>query len=240
VALQSDLAVLSGAVLHIARVLAGGGRGAERAAQQRPAPVHAVPDSPASADFTGLPVAPLPAQSLAPRTSASLRTRWWAESDDEVHAPEPEMEGLPEQQQPDLQAPDARGDSKGDASGLGPNVTTLMIRNVPSDVTREQLLTELNRSGFKGLFDFCYVPTISFETGHGKGFAFVNFITEAAAASFAGAWRGSRRFGVVKPDPALNISAAALQGKRANLAKWSKKRAARIRDPRYQPFVRED
>jgi len=192
------------------------------------------------------PGAPLRQQSLVAGTPPDLsptgptahRRRWSEELDDSMT--EAQMETQQEQQHSDPQVVEERKDLRGDAAGMRTNVTTLMIRNVPADVTQEELFEELNHSGFKGAFDFCYLPLLSFETGCGKGFAFVNFVTEADATSFISAWHGSRRFRAAKTDPTLNISAAALQGREANLAKWSKKRASRIRDPKYRPFVRDE
>jgi len=119
------------------------------------------------------------------------------------------------------------------------SVTTLMVRNLPLHLSQQRLIEELNLCGFACLYDFCYSPLCSFDTGRGKGFAFVNFLTEEAASDFAAAWHGTRRFGVPRSEPAMNISAAAVQGKEANLAKWGTKRAVRIRNPKLRPFVRD-
>eukprot|EP00420_Gonyaulax_spinifera_P038376 CAMPEP_0197889114 /NCGR_PEP_ID=MMETSP1439-20131203/23471_1 /TAXON_ID=66791 /ORGANISM="Gonyaulax spinifera, Strain CCMP409" /LENGTH=266 /DNA_ID=CAMNT_0043509069 /DNA_START=106 /DNA_END=906 /DNA_ORIENTATION=- len=117
-------------------------------------------------------------------------------------------------------------------------ITTLMVRNVPADVTQPGFLEELNISGFAGLYDFCYMPSF-FATGKTKGYAFVNFATSSVAGSFTGAWHQSRRFGASMREPAINISPAELQGKQANIAKWNTSRLRRIRNPSLRPFVQE-
>ena len=51
--------------------------------------------------------------------------------------------------------------------------TTLMLRNIPMDYSQALLLTEINRAGFAGSFDFFYVP-INPKSQLNRGFAFVN------------------------------------------------------------------
>ena len=59
-----------------------------------------------------------------------------------------------------------------------------MIRNLPTSIVQKQLLDDLNRSGFEGLYDFAYMPQ-SFTTQESKGFAFVNFLSPAMAGAAA-------------------------------------------------------
>jgi hypothetical protein len=72
--------------------------------------------------------------------------------------------------------------------------TTLMLRNVPNSYTRDMLLALLDEEGFKGIYDFVYVPT-DFHSLAGLGYAFVNFFSndeaEKAIKFFEGfaAWR---------------------------------------------------
>lgn len=55
--------------------------------------------------------------------------------------------------------------------------TTIMLRNLPLTYTRTMLLDLLDAEGFKGRYDFLYLPS-SFETFLGFGYAFVNFSSE--------------------------------------------------------------
>jgi len=114
-------------------------------------------------------------------------------------------------------------------------ITTLMIRNLPTSITQSLLLEELDRSGFGDLYDFAYMP-MSFDAKTGKGYAFVNFNSQATAGMFVGAWHETRRCGV-RGAP-LNISPAAIQGVEANIRKWAGPRMARIRNPALRPFIR--
>lgn len=53
-------------------------------------------------------------------------------------------------------------------------LTTLMVRNVPNNYNRAQLMQELDDLGFHGKYDFLYLPIDSATTWN-VGYAFVNF-----------------------------------------------------------------
>jgi len=57
--------------------------------------------------------------------------------------------------------------------------TTLMLRNLPEEYTRDMLTQMLNDEGFKALYDFIYVP-MSFRSQLSFGYAFVNFTSPEA------------------------------------------------------------
>ena len=121
-------------------------------------------------------------------------------------------------------------------------VTTLMVANLPIFATQQELLKEINRSGFAGEYDFVYLPR-DFEDGSGKGYAFINFKSPETAASFAIMWHCSKRLGA--EDQAgdvlrLKVSEAILQGLQANLSKWTSARLTRVRNPEFLPFVLRD
>jgi len=52
--------------------------------------------------------------------------------------------------------------------------TTVLLRNLPKDYTRTQLIELLEDEGFDGTFDFVYVP-MDFSSEASLGYAFVNF-----------------------------------------------------------------
>jgi len=60
------------------------------------------------------------------------------------------------------------------------SMTTLMLRNIPNDFTREMLLNMLNTEGFAGKYDFVYLP-IDFARSANLGYAFVNSLTHEGA-----------------------------------------------------------
>lgn len=54
--------------------------------------------------------------------------------------------------------------------------STVMLRNLPNDYTRDMLVRLLETKGFRSRFDFVYYP-IDFSRASGLGYAFVNFVT---------------------------------------------------------------
>jgi len=122
----------------------------------------------------------------------------------------------------------------------GDSITTLMIRNLPIDILQKDLIDDLNASGFRGLYDFCYMPcSFDWSSGEnkGKGYAFINFVSSVPAREFVMVWHSTLRFGMTNPTMCLNISAAAVQGLEANIAKWKCLRSRRIRNQNFRPFV---
>jgi len=63
--------------------------------------------------------------------------------------------------------------------------TTVMLRNVPNNYTREMMLTLLDDCGFRARYDFMYLPC-DFNRKANLGYAFVNFVSAEAAIA---AWR---------------------------------------------------
>lgn len=62
-------------------------------------------------------------------------------------------------------------------------LTTVMLRNMPTEYNRWMLLDLINSEGFGGLYNFVYLP-IDFNTRVGLGYCFVNFNTAEDAERF--------------------------------------------------------
>lgn len=63
--------------------------------------------------------------------------------------------------------------------------TTVMLRNLPNNYTRDMLLELIDSLGFCGKYDFLYLP-IDFQTQACLGYAFVNLVDSAIVPAF---WR---------------------------------------------------
>jgi len=72
---------------------------------------------------------------------------------------------------------------------LSEEKTTVILRNVPNDVSRDMLLQLLDEEGFAGKYDFVYLP-IDFKSNAGFGYAFVNLIDGLVANSFRSRFNG--------------------------------------------------
>jgi len=58
--------------------------------------------------------------------------------------------------------------------------TTLVLQKLPKSLDRASLLAFLDMHGFRGQYDFLYLP-LDYKTRLSLGFAFVNFVSNAAA-----------------------------------------------------------
>jgi len=62
-------------------------------------------------------------------------------------------------------------------------MTTVMMRNIPNNYSRQQLLDLINDQGFVNCYDLAYLP-IDFKTEVGLGYAFINFVSSEDAERF--------------------------------------------------------
>ena len=54
--------------------------------------------------------------------------------------------------------------------------TTVMLRNIPNRYSQVSLLEEIDQEGFKGTYDFFYLP-MDTQNRTNVGYAFINFMT---------------------------------------------------------------
>jgi predicted ester cyclase len=76
--------------------------------------------------------------------------------------------------------------------------TTLMIRNLPLDLTREMLLKTLDTEGFAQKYDFAYLPR-DFQRPANLGYCFVNLLTHEVAVEMMQHFEGFCRWGIRCP-----------------------------------------
>jgi len=119
------------------------------------------------------------------------------------------------------------------------SVTTIAVRNLPFNVTREELLQAVDASGFESLYDFVYLPH-KFKEHRNLGFAFINFVNVEVAHRFAAEWHKSRRFmvkGMLKGVKPINVTMATVQGHAANTQKSRGAKMTRVKNTSYQPLM---
>ena len=113
------------------------------------------------------------------------------------------------------------------------NVTTLMIRNVPTSLSQRQLLSIFTGEMANGSVDFFYLPT-DISSKRNLGYAFVNFSSATFAEQFKNVFLGRV---LSRGTPGLSITSATVQGLEANIANvLSNPTVRRIKNPLYMPI----
>ena len=72
-------------------------------------------------------------------------------------------------------------------------ITTLTINNIPIHLRTQQLLALLDQTGFKGCYDYFYLPC-NYKEGTNRGHAFINLCTPLDAKRSFASWHGARLF----------------------------------------------
>lgn len=96
-------------------------------------------------------------------------------------------------------------------------LTTVMIRQLARSYTQWMLKEEANNRGFKGLYDFVYVPFDS-KKGRNVGYGFMNFMDPQSAKAFRDAFDGSLESSMVQNGKPLRVHPAKVQGYEANFS----------------------
>lgn len=78
--------------------------------------------------------------------------------------------------------------------------TTVILRNLPLETTRDMLLQILDTEGFSGGYDFVHLP-VDFQTRSGLGYALVNLVSHDVALSVHRHFEGFRMW----PCPSDNV-----------------------------------
>jgi hypothetical protein len=80
------------------------------------------------------------------------------------------------------------------ASDVADEPTTLMLRNIPLDLTRDMFLKMIDDEGFAGKYDLIYLPT-DFKTSANLGYGFVNLTANSHAVQMQESFEGFCRWG---------------------------------------------
>eukprot|EP00929_Paragymnodinium_shiwhaense_P053429 TRINITY_DN26736_c0_g1_i1.p1 TRINITY_DN26736_c0_g1~~TRINITY_DN26736_c0_g1_i1.p1 ORF type:complete len:627 (-),score=122.22 TRINITY_DN26736_c0_g1_i1:216-2096(-) len=112
------------------------------------------------------------------------------------------------------------------AENLAPGErTTISLRNIPSSCSRNDVAQLLDEAGFRGQYDFLYMP-MDFRLQASFGYAFVNFLTHQKALDalehFDGFsdWRTEQADATASKNLCQAVWSAELQGLRANVERY--------------------
>jgi len=99
------------------------------------------------------------------------------------------------------------------------NRTTVMMRNIPNNYSRDMLLEMLDEAGFLALYDFVYLP-VDFSSGAGLGYAFVNLVDASLVPHFWEKFHGHSDW-VLPTTKVCELSwSKPYQGLRANVLRY--------------------
>lgn len=98
-------------------------------------------------------------------------------------------------------------------------LTTLMFRNIPNRWPRDRFLELLDQHGFRGCYDFAYVPT-DFHRNGGLGYAFVNFVCHADAEKAMQHFTGFSEWEITTRKVCEVSWSCALQGLSAHIERY--------------------
>mmetsp|Transcript_95375 Transcript_95375/g.269936 ORF Transcript_95375/g.269936 Transcript_95375/m.269936 type:complete len:510 (+) Transcript_95375:67-1596(+) len=97
--------------------------------------------------------------------------------------------------------------------------TTIMLRNIPNNYTRDQVEDLLNKHHFKGKYDFLYLP-YDFNKAAGLGYAFINFVTHEFASHAKEVFDNYDQWSVASKKKARVCWGTKFQGQEANIKRY--------------------
>mmetsp|Transcript_12562 Transcript_12562/g.32276 ORF Transcript_12562/g.32276 Transcript_12562/m.32276 type:complete len:271 (+) Transcript_12562:81-893(+) len=97
--------------------------------------------------------------------------------------------------------------------------TTVILKNLPNNYTRDMFLAMIDREGFNGQYDFVYLPT-DFKTHASFGYGFVNLISHAVAETFWQAFNGYNKWEFPSTKVCQVGWSKPYQGLRANVQRF--------------------
>jgi len=113
---------------------------------------------------------------------------------------------------------------------LPPEITTLVVRNVPARFSPQKLMEVWSPDG---TYNLLHVP-YSFQRKRRLGIAFINFVSHEAATHFMATWHGQK---LADGSKRLQIVAAEVQGFTQNLQRLQAQQVQTFRNEKYLPVV---
>jgi len=113
--------------------------------------------------------------------------------------------------------------------------STVMLRNIPNKYTQPMLLRVLNDQGFKGKYDFFYLP-INFQSRVNMGYAFINFPNTDIIPEFRKAFHKTK-LTLIPSTKVCEVAYAKVQGLQANLDVYRNSPVNGIAIKQYRPLL---
>lgn len=113
--------------------------------------------------------------------------------------------------------------------------TTVMLRNIPNRYSQASLLEEIDLAGFKGSYDFFYLP-MDTQNRTNVGYAFINFLTTEELERFMTEF-ANHAFKHHSSQKLARVSLAHVQGFIENIRHFSNRAVAHSRNNQYRPIV---
>jgi len=104
-------------------------------------------------------------------------------------------------------------------AAVDPNLTTVMLRNLPNNYTRDMLVQLLDDHGFAAHYDFLYLP-VDFGRRAGLGYAFVNMISVEEAQRVRSCLEGFRQWSLPSSKVCSVGWSSLCQGLAANIERY--------------------
>jgi hypothetical protein len=137
---------------------------------------------------------------------------------------------------PDKQAAVGTTDAKARKLAWKAGVVTVMVRQIPWHWTQLMFVRAVLQRGFKGLFDFIYLP-VDIKKGTNVGYGFINFIDPVHAIAFRKAFNHTFLEARSRPQKEpLCVHPASVQGYEANRQHFSKTKTGHKTNPQFSPL----
>jgi len=118
-----------------------------------------------------------------------------------------------------------------------PSQTTVMLKNLPNNYTRNMLLALLDREGFAGRYDFVYLP-FDFTRNANRGYAFVNLAQAEAIAPLWQAFQGFKRWSLPTAKICEVTWSSGCQGLHTHIERYKNSSVMHESVPeKYQPLI---
>jgi len=98
-------------------------------------------------------------------------------------------------------------------------LTTVLMKNIPNNMTRDMLLDLIRAEGFEGSYDFVYLP-LDFKGMVGVGYSFINLINWQEAVRFQQHFTGFSRWSFNSDKVCEVIWSKSLQGRDAHVERY--------------------